>query len=206
MEALISFLLTLAIFSYLLGDIPLVRSIYRTAVYLFVGIAAAFTTIATVEGVLLPLGSQISNVADGVIFITALIMGLLLLLKPVRQLAWLTNSVFAVVIAVGAAVALVGTISGTLLPLTFNTTNSVNDNLAEGIIIFIGVASSLIYFQYQARRKPDGTTERGRISRTVGTVGKGFIVATLGALYATAILTSLTIFTERIGILTTFGG
>ena len=39
MEALISFLLTLAIFSYLLGDIPLLRSIYRTAVYLFVGIA-----------------------------------------------------------------------------------------------------------------------------------------------------------------------
>ena len=154
---------------------------------------------------LLPLGNQISNVADGLIFIIALIMGLLLLLKPVRQLAWLTNSVFAVVIAVGAAVALVGTISGTLLPLTFNTTNSVNDNLVEGIIIFIGVASSLIYFQYQARRNPDGSVERGRISRTVGTLGKGFIVATLGALYATAILTSLTIFTERIGILTTFG-
>ena len=52
--ALVSFVLTLMVFSYLLGDVPLIGNLYRTAVYIFVGMTAAFTLVVTYEGVILP--------------------------------------------------------------------------------------------------------------------------------------------------------
>ena len=105
---LISFVATLMVFSYLLGDLPLVSSIYRTAVYIFIGMSAAFTLIATYEGIILPYLTDIQdtttswtalgNQADVTIFVTALLFGLLLLLKPIASLSWLTNSILAVLI------------------------------------------------------------------------------------------------------------
>jgi hypothetical protein len=61
--------------------------------------------------------------------------------------------------------------------------------------------SSLIYFQYLARRLPDGSTRRNIVVRFFGTIGQGFIVVTFGALYAAAIISSLTVFSERLGFI-----
>ena len=61
----------------------------------------------------------------------------------------------------------------------------------------MGVASSLVYFQYVARRTAAGKIERPIVIRWISLVGEGFIMVTLGALYAAAILTSLTIFSDR---------
>jgi len=218
----ISFVLTLMVFSYVLGDLPLVRNLYRIAVYIFVGMTAAFTVIVTFEGVILPyLGdiqnsatswTPLGNTADIIIFFTALLFGLLLLLKPIGRLAWLTNSVFAVVIVVGAAVAVIGAISGTLFPLVRTSTTlpaDVTGNpsaLLNVGVIFLGTVTSLIYFQYQARDMGEGEIKQGIIVRRLSVIGKIFIVTTLGAIYATAMLTSLTILTERIGFLLQFGG
>lgn len=222
MITVISFILTLMVFSYLLGDIPLVRNLYRIAVYIFVGMTAAFTVIVTYEGVILPYLQDIQdpttswtllgNTGDIIIFFTALIFGLLLLLKPINRLSWLTNSVFAVVIVVGAAVAVIGALSGTLFPLVLSTTNVPDTATSDPVtvlnvgVIFIGTVTSLMYFQYQASRDIDGQIQQGAIVRRLRWIGKVFIVTTLGAIYATAMLTSLTILTERIGFLLRFGG
>ena len=45
----IGFILTLMVFSYLLGD----NFLYRLAIYIFVGLAAGFVTMATVVGVVM---------------------------------------------------------------------------------------------------------------------------------------------------------
>ena len=92
--ALVSFILTLMVFSYLLGDLPLIRVLYRSAVYIFVGMTAAFTLVVSYEGLILPYLQDIQNTetswttlgnsADVTIFFTALLFGALLLLKPVR--------------------------------------------------------------------------------------------------------------------------
>ena len=218
----ISFVLTLMVFSYVLGDMPLVRNLYRVTVYIFVGMTAAFTTIVTIEGVLLPYLQDIQdpttswtllgNVGDIVIFFTALLFGLLLLLKPVSRLAWLTNSVFAVVVVVGSAVAVIGALSGTLFPLV-RTATTVPDIQATGPfelvnvgVIFLGTVTSLLYFQYQAKRGADGEIRQGIFVRRLSWIGKVFIVTTLGAIYAATMLTSLTILTERVGFLLQFGG
>lgn len=194
------FVLTLMIFSYLLGD----NFLYRLAVYVLVGISAAYITIITFEGALLPL----LNGDRGEIWVLmiALVLGLLLLLKGVQRLAWFSNLVIGFIIAVGAAVAIVGAISGTLLPLSINTSREVDQGLLEGVIMFIGVATSLLYFQYLARRSPDNVIRRGRFNQVIAVIGQGFIVTTLGALYGAAILTSLTIISERLAYLAAFGG
>ena len=98
---LVSFVLTLMVFSYVLGDLPLIGVLYRTAIYLFVGMTAAFTLVVSYEGLILPYLQDIQNAetswttlgyqADIYIFFTALLFGLLLLLKPIRALTWLTN-------------------------------------------------------------------------------------------------------------------
>ncbi|MGB1288114.1 MAG: hypothetical protein ACPG7F_16375, partial [Aggregatilineales bacterium] len=62
------FVFTLLIFSYILGD----NFLYRLAVYVFIGLAAAFTTIVTLEQVILPLLTT-ANPEDA--FFNILLMG-----------------------------------------------------------------------------------------------------------------------------------
>ena len=88
-----------------------------------------------------------------------------------------------------------------MIPLARSTSSAVALDPLNGFLIFIGVASTLAYFQYLARRNANGQIERRLLTRAVGAVGQGFIVITLGALYAGAILTSLTIFSERIAFI-----
>lgn len=215
---LVSFVLTLMVFSYVLGDLPLARHLYRLAVYILVGAAAAFTAIVTWEGVILPYLQDIQNPSTGwtllgnqadiVIFFTALSFGLLLLLKPVARLAWLTNSIFAVVIVVSAATAVTGALTGTLLPLLYATAivPAGSSGLLDAAIVFLATATALFYFQYQVKESADGEIKSAPASRALRFVGKAVIVTTLGALYAAAMLTSLTILTERVGFLLGFGG
>lgn len=200
------FVLTLMVFSYLLGD----NFLYRLAVYIFIGLAAGYVTMVTVEGVILPwVNATLYSGEMGTQIVGALPLafGFLLLFKTVRRFNRLGNLSLAFIIGVGTAVALVGAISGTLLPLVGSTANSVRLDTINGFIIIFGVVCTLLYFQYLARRAPTGEVRRGLIVRTFGAVGEGFIVITLGALYGGAILTGLTIFSERIAfILTRIGG
>lgn len=198
------FILTLMVYSYLIRD----NFLYRIAVYVFVGLAAAFTAIVTLESVIVPwldvtVGDVDDDVMDLGIGLVPIILMLLLLFKTSPRLARFGNLGIATIIGVGAAVALVGAIAGTLLPLAAETVNEGKEDVLEATIIFIGVASSLIYFQYLARRKPDGEIEHLRLIKAITVIGQGFIVVTLGALYAAAILTSLTIFSERVGYMLT---
>ena len=219
--ALLSFVLTLMVFSYALGDLPLIGSLYRIAVYIFVGMTAAFTLIVSYEGVILPYLQDIQNAGiswttldsgtDTVIFFVALLFGLCLLLKPIRALSWLTNSVYAVVIVVGASVAVTGALSGTLFPLLHATASAPEGvaadfgALADRLIVFVGTLSALYYFHYQARANSDIGAERSKLASGFRHIGKAFIVTALGAIYASAILTSLTILTERLSFLFQFG-
>ncbi|MDQ7025579.1 MAG: hypothetical protein Q9P44_08475 [Anaerolineae bacterium] len=201
-----SFTLTLLIFSYILGD----NVLFRLAVSAFVGLTAAFTTIAIVRSVITPLFiwdnlNQNEIGARLFVIIIAGTLALLLLLKPIPALKSLTNLALAFLIAVGTAVALVGATTGTIIPLISDTTALDFDAdvwfIINGIIILIGVVTSLLYFRYQARQNLDGAVSNGRIIALLRYIGQGFIVVTLGAIYATAILTSLTVLTGQISVL-----
>jgi hypothetical protein len=196
----IGFVLTLMVFSYLLGD----NILYRLAVYVFVGLAAGFVTIVTVESVLLPwirAALAAGGIDSLILGFLPLLLGVLLLFKSTRRLSRLGNLALALIVGVGAAVALVGAVSGTLLPLAASTSAPAADDALNGFLIVVGVISTLVYFQYAARRTASGAVQRGMVIRTVSAVGQGFIVVTLGALYGGAILTGLVVFSERIAFL-----
>lgn len=221
MIALVGFVLTLMVFSYLLGDLPLIGNLYRLAVYIFIGMTAAFTLIVSAEGLILPYMQDILNPAtswttlgsraDTYIILAALLVAFLLLLKPVRSLTWLTNSVFAVVIVVSAAVAVVGALTGTMFPLLLATAAAPADiltdfdALVDTLLIFFGTLTGLYYFHYQTRQDGAGKPVQSRFGNGLRHIGKAFLVTALGAIYASAILSSLTILTERISFLFQFG-
>lgn len=199
------FILTLMIFSYLLGD----NFLYRLALYIFVGLVAGYVTMVTVEGVLLPwfraavLSGDASAQVAGII---PLAIGGLLLFKAINRLNRLANIGLAYIIGIGTAVAVVGAVSGTVIPLTSATADSLAQTeagaLLNGILIVIGVICTLIYFQYSARRIPGSDlTRRGALVQSLASVGQWVIVITLGALYGGAILSGLVIFSDRIAYL-----
>jgi hypothetical protein len=202
----ISLVLSLMVFSYLLGD----NFLFRLAVSIFVGLTAAYTTIVTIQSVIYP---AIQPLTDGrwtvyslesIFFIlTPLALGALLLLKPIRSLRPLSNFALAFLIAVGSAIAVVGAVSGTIIPLVTSTaqisTSSMMDILS-GTVIVVGVLSSLLYFQYAARRNAQGEIKRWYGMGIVAAIGEGFIVITLGAIYGAAILTSLSILTGQLAV------
>lgn len=199
------FVLTLMVFSYALAD----NFLYRLAVYVLVGLSAGYITIVTWESVLIPwfnLTLRSANAFNFALGMIPVILGLMLLFKTSARIGGLGNLAIAFIIGVGAAVAIVGALTGTLLPLTVTTSSSAlaggtTGEMINTVIVFLGVISSLVYFQYLARKKPNGRIERSRPVQALGAIGQGFIVVTLGALYAAAILTSLTIFSERVGFI-----
>ena len=198
-----SFILTLMIFSYLLGD----NLLYRLAVYVFAGLAAGYSAIVTWDGVIVPWlqdtllqpNATMDQLALGV---APLLLGLLLLAR-----SWSPRGdgpsrlALAFLIGVGTAVALNGAVHGTLLPMLRSTGEGVVPGDLNGILLAAGVVCTLAYFQYQARRRPEGPDRRRLHVQLLAVVGQGIIVVTLGAIYAAAILTSLTIFSERLGFL-----
>lgn len=196
------FIFTLMVFSYLLGD----NILYRLAVYIFVGLTVGYVTVVTVESVLLPwirstLLAPGADIGQRVLGLVPFLLGVLLLLKSSPRLGRLGNLAIAFIVGVGTAVALVGAVTGTLIPLAAATGSSVRIDVLNGFLLVLGVISTLVYFHYLARRLPDGGIGRGPVVRVISLVGQGFIVITLGALYAGAILTSLTIFSERVGFI-----
>jgi len=190
------------VFSYILGD----NFLYRLAVYVFVGLTAGFIAVVTVESVILPWidativadNAPTSNVILGLI---PFALGVLLLLKTSPRLGPVGNISIAFIIGVGTAVALVGAVAGVIIPLADTTAEGVNANTVNSYLVVAGVISSLVYFQFLAKRRADGQIRRGPVSLVIGTIGQGVIVVTLGALYAAAILTSLTIVSERLGFI-----
>jgi hypothetical protein len=193
------FVLTLMVFSYVLGD----NILYRIAVYVLVGLSAGYITIVTVESVLIPWFIRTVGTGNPVntgIGLIPVMLATFLLLKTSSRLGQLGNLAIGFIVGIGAAVALVGAVTGTLIPLTLSTGRGFD--ILNTFIIFVGVISTLIYFQYSfARRTPNGRAVRLLPVQAISLVGQSFIVVTLGALYGAAIITSLTIFSERIAFL-----
>lgn len=198
----VGFVLTLLIFSYLLAD----NFLYRLTVYVFVGVAAAYTAVVAVEGVLLPwlrgtIFAPAPQVGQIVLGLVPLLVGGLLLLKAVPALAPVGNLGLGFLIGIGTAVALIGTISGTLIPQVYAAGAVIGDNLINGLITILGTITTLLYFQYLSVKRPDGEVTRPLFLRVAGAIGQIFLIVTFASLYAGAILSSLSIVSERIAFL-----
>jgi hypothetical protein len=184
------------VFSYILGD----NFLYRIAVHLFIGAAAGYITIVSIESVLIPWiqqtligGFDNPNFLIGMI---PIIIGVLLLFKISPRYSRFGNIGLAVVMGVGTAVALWGAVAGTLIPVAGGVARSFTPgNAIDGFILLFGTIAVLVYFTYVGRRRPSGAVVQPLPIRTVGLIGRGVVVITLGATYALVILSALTVFT-----------
>lgn len=185
--------LTLAIFSYLLGD----NFLYRIAIHIFIGAAAGFVLLAVLERVLIPWLS--ATVLSTPLEPSRLIVGLLpfvfgglLVYKGRQRRSGLGDLGVVVVLGVGTALALLGAVNGTLLPLIGETGRAFRpENALNGLIGLIGTLSVLVYFTYVGLRRLSGEVTQFLPVRFVGLIGQGFIAITLGATYGLLIISAL---------------
>ncbi len=198
--------LTLMIYSYLLGDNPL----YRLAVHLLVGVGMGYASVVVIFRVLYPqliaplVGGSGQEMQLEVVLLA--VLALLLLLKLSPRTAVAGNLAMAFVIGVGAAVAVAGAIMGTLLPQISATALSLQsdaggsalyEQILAALVIITGTITSLLYFNFGASPIGEGKTKRPGWVRISAQIGQVFLMITFGSLFAGALIASLSVFTAR---------
>jgi len=209
--AIFAFVLTLLVFSYLLGDNPL----FRLAVYLFVGISAGYAAAVVWHQVLWPRLFQPllsgHTLGDRLMAVVPLVLSLFLLGRLSPRTARLGNLPLAFLVGIGAAVAVGGAVTGTLLPQVQASINLLDwrqaeyplERLSEGVIILVGMITTLAYFHYGASPTPTGP-RRARLVEALAWVGQFFLAVALGVLFAGALTAAATALVERLYFLWTF--
>jgi hypothetical protein len=203
-STLIGLILTLMIFSYLIGDNPL----FRFAVYLFVGVSSGYAAAATIHYVLLPKLSllQTNDINQLILIIIPLVFSISLLAKFLPRIAWIGNFAMALLVGVGAAAAIGGAVIGTLLPQAQASMDAFGPlgQWLEGTVVLLGTVFTLASFQFSARLGPDGTVKRNPIFEGVASLGRIFIAITLGVLFAGVYMAALTAMIERLSSIINF--
>lgn len=209
----VAFLLTLMIFSYLIGDNPL----FRVAVYIFVGVSAGYVAAVAFQQVLWPdLGYPLvyGTASQRALLAVPLLLSGLLLMKVWSPFSRLGTPSMAVLVGVSAAVAIGGVVTGTLIPQIGATINlfdlrastSPATALLNGGFILVGVVTTLVYFHFGARTTADGSVRRLGLIEWIAFIGSIFLALALGVLFAGVYSAALTALIERFHFFGTFFG
>jgi len=203
----VGLLFTLLIFSYLIGD----NFLFRSAVYIFIGVSAGYAAVVVWHTVLmpklfLPLASADSN--QLLLLVVPLLLSVSLLAKLSPRIAWLGSFAMALLVGVGAATALSGAVIGTLIPQSKSAMDAFVRpsflQLIEAGAMVLGTVLTLIYFQFSAKRVADGSVKRNRIVEILAWGGRVFIAVTLGVLFAGVYMAALTAMIERLSFAINF--
>jgi hypothetical protein len=206
---IISFVLTLCIFSYLFGDNPL----FRIATGLLIGVSAGYFTVVIIYQVLLP--KLIVPLLQGTL--TALIplfLSGLLLTKLSPKLSRFGNLSMAYLVGVGAAIAIGGSLLGTLFTQIKGAINTFAPVAAaapdqkwililEGGFTLLGTIAALVYFNFGSTEKDGKPAKRSPLVRLFSGIGQFFIAITLGAVFAGVMTSTITALIERSSFLIT---
>lgn len=199
----IAALLTLAVLSFIVGDNPA----FRVAQYLFVGVAAGYAASLAWTSVLWPrlrllLTDPVVYWHYGVFFI----LGLLLLARGSRHIAALASLPLGVLFGTGAALALGGTLTGSLVPQVRAAIVSVSPAdygggllgwayALDALLLVLGTIAVFAAFHFTARGKGR------RLLTAFGGAGRALIMVTFGALLAGALLSFFSILNSRLAFL-----
>ena len=203
----IGFLFTVMILSYLIGDNPA----FRLAISVFVGVTAGYVGAVAWWQVLLPdliLPIVTGSTAARAMLAVPLLLSGMLLMKGWPPLARLGAPAMGLLVGVAAAVAIGGAIQGTMLPQLFATLDAAEaaklaslDGMVSGALILLGLVSSLAYFTFSARARPDGSIRRAAIPEMLASIGAVFLAITLGVVFAGVYSAAVTAFIERLHFL-----
>jgi len=209
-SALVGFILTLMIFSYLIGDGPL----FRIAVYIFVGVSSGYAATVVWYSVLTPklFEPLLTNDPNQLLLmVIPLVLCISLLAKLAPRISWIGNFAMAVLVGVSAAAAIGGALLGTLIPQAQASMDAFDlsggnafTKLFEGIVMLAGTVFTLASFHFSAGRAADGTPKRNRILEIIAWIGRLFIAATFGVLFAGVYMAALTAMIERLSSIINF--
>lgn len=218
-SAAISFIFTVFILSYLIGDNPL----FRAAIYIFVGAAAGYVAAVAWNEVLYPAlvqpflsGSVFAGPEQAIGVGVPLLGSIFLLFKISPRSSILGQLPMAYLAGVGAAVTIGGATLGTLLPqidATLNGFDLVSADLSgadtafmffNGVVVLLGVIATLAYFHFGATQTEDGSVQRNPIVNVLAWVGRVYIAITFGVLFAGVYISALTALIERLDSIRNF--
>ena len=209
LSSLTGFIFTVLILSYLLGDNPL----FRVGIHLFIGISVGYVLSVTLNQVIWP--QLMRPFISGAVFtdfkqaflIFPLLGSVLLLVKVFPRLSGIGQLPMALLVGVGAAVAVGGAILGTLLPQLEAAINAFDLRIARtnpffalfnGVLVLVGILGTLAYFQFGARKREDGTVRRNAMIEALTWIGRIYIAISFGVLFAGVYLAALTAFISRV--------
>ena len=204
-------LLTLAVLSYVFGNNP----VFRLAQYLFVGVAAGYAGALAWNQVLWPrLWLLLTDPQTYWTYAIFFLLGILLLARGMRSISVLADLPLGVLFGVGAALALGGALTGTLVPQIQATIVPVNPALYGGGpagwalaidagLVVIGTVTVFSVFHYAGRGQGLLSGVWYGLRRAAGSVGSGLIAITFGVLLAGAFLSFFTILSSRLSFLIT---
>ena len=214
--AILGFVLTLFVFSYILGD----NFLFRFAVYVFIGVAAGYAAVMVFYNVIWP------QLVDPLLFgsrsqrlfaIIPLAMSILLLLRTSSRLSVLSTPIFAYLVGVGAAAAIGGAVIGTVVPQVNATIDGfdlfsiqavgedywlrVVERFGNASIILLGTLTTLIYFHFGIRSTRDISPRRAPWIEGIAWIGQIFIAITLGTVFAGVFASALAALVERLSFM-----
>lgn len=226
---LIAAILTVMVLSYLIGD----NALFRFTMYLFIGVAGGYAGAVAWHNVLKPglvdplLTAFPTGLTDPALVITVLVpwfLIFLLVFKVSTATARIGAIPMALLVGVGAAVVVGGSITGTLIPQSLAAMDSLNPWLASPqtgaaglerigtvVILLLGTITTLLYFRFTVRRREPGASPRPLFvvygvpipdpMTILRFIGRGFITVTFGVMYAGALAATLIVMAERVQFL-----
>lgn len=108
--------------------------------------SAAYAVVVVVQQIITPLWQQIQadpTSPDSLIWLVPVLFMLMLLARRLPSVSWLGNTTLALLVGVGAAVALLGSLTGTLWPQIVNVQPATP---LQGIVIAILTVCTLLAF------------------------------------------------------------
>ena len=193
--------LTLLVFSYVVGDNPL----YRLALHLFVGALVGYSFGVLLRDVLwhMVLVQLLDNPLP---VLLPLVLGMLLLFKGFPRQAYVGNLSVAYLIGVGTAVAMSGALLGTLVPQIRATGQALSPSSwasyqlgpIDGLLIVFGTVFTLMAFTFGVGKQRGLGGLWTRIVKLAAGAGRIFLIFAFAVAFAGALTASLSILVGRV--------
>ncbi|GAB4538514.1 MAG: hypothetical protein Kow0063_26390 [Anaerolineae bacterium] len=205
---LIAALLTFMVWSYLLGDNPA----FRIAEHLFVGTAIGYSVLMAWFNVVQPALFGAAAPGSPELAVVPLFLCLLLMARARPAWAVVGNIPVALLVGVGAALAVGGALFGTLWPQVSATASLSLDPADYGdpqpvlastffwqnLAILVGTIGTFFYFTFNIQ--PQGVLGgfRETFTRFWSGIGRWVIMITLGALFANTVMSRIALLIGRV--------